>query len=222
MISQLLILRKNSKFFAKFLIGWLKNTKDFNNVELLILANQGDTWNQDLFEYYKLKVFYEDSGFGKDGRAEFYNQLAKEAKGDWIWPMCDDHYLIKNGYDEYLTEYLKDKDFSKPKIVLPKVDNSGAIAHILSRGWLNTTGRIAKHGNIDTYLNDCLEMLGREDIIFRPEEPILTDFTVDPTIMTPEHSQVRIDPIDWPYMKGKEIFDFMVEDTSKIGEALCK
>lgn len=224
-ISQLLILRKNSKFFSKFLISWLKNTKNFNNVELLILANEEDTWNKDFFEYYqdKITVYHENLHYGKEGRAEFYNILAEMATGDFLWHMCDDHYITKNGYDEYLMNYIIEKniDPNKPNVIMPTVGNSGSISHILSRGYYKAVGSLGRHGNIDSYINHMLEMSFCPQIIHKPTEEILIDFTVDPTIMTPEHSKIDIDTsIVWSSWGSKDVIEMMIEDSKKLNGAL--
>lgn len=214
MLSLMLTIRKNSKFFSKFLIGFLSNTKDFSNVELLILANKDDTWNQDLFRYHKLNVIYEDMKCGKNGRHYFYNELAKHAKGDWLWHMCDDHYLSYYGYDEYLTNYIKEKQLDSAKIhmIVPRVENSGSIAHILSRGYYEAVGRIGFHGNIDSYLNRVSDHIIDQNRIHHPDAPILIDYTVDPTIMTPEHCKVELTN-DYP------VYDFGSVETTKAIQA---
>lgn len=176
--------------FSKWLIAYLKHTKNFNNIELLILANDEDTWNQDYFDYYKLKVFREHYNAGKQARHIFYNQLAKEAHGEWLWHMCDDHYLL-DGYDEYLTNYITEHqiDSGKINIIVPAVENYGWVSHILSRGYYNTLGRIGYHGNIDSYLNTVHERMIFEDRVHHPLQTVLMDFTIDPNIMTTKHNE---------------------------------
>lgn len=194
MISILLTVRKNSKFFAKWLIAYLKHTKDFNNIELLILANEEDTWNQDYFDYFKLNVLREDFRCGKNGRHIFYNYLAERSHGDWLWHMCDDHYLL-DGYDQYLTNYIKEKniDGNKINLIVPRVENYGSVSHLISRGWFKTVG-MGKHGNIDSYINEVTDKIIYNHVIFHPDTPVLKDFTAEPNIMTPEHSETPIDP----------------------------
>ena len=190
MITIMLAIRKNSKMFAKWLIAYIKHTRNFANIELLILANEEDTWNQDFFSYYNLHVLRENYNAGPKARHIFYNQMAKEAKGDWLWHMCDDHYLL-DGYDEYLVNYIEEKKIlsESVNIIVPMVENSGSISHILSRGYYNAVGRIGYHGNIDSYLNDVHEQMVYRERLYYPEKPVMIDFTVDQTIMTPEHTQ---------------------------------
>lgn len=206
MISILLTLRKNSKFFSKWLIAYLKNSDNFFNTELLILANKEDTWNKDWFDFHGLTVYYEDWNCGKNGRHLFFNELAKHAKGEWLWHMCDDHYLLP-GFDKYLTEYLNTLNSSMAYCVIPRVENSGSISHILSRGWYETTGRIGYHGNIDSYLNGVIDRLPNEKRVLKLDHPVLYDFTVNEEIMTPKHSEIQLDhsyvfyPFDAPETK---------------------
>lgn len=221
MISILLILKKNSKFFSKYLIGFLSNTENFKNVELLILANEGDTWNQDLFKYYdkRLTVYYEDFKTGKLGRALFYNELAKHAKGDWLWLMCADHYITKKGYDTYLAEELKKLNSSTPHLVMPKVENSGSISHILSRGWYEKTGRVGAHGSIDSYLNSVATQVANPNKIHLLNDPIIYDFTTDVEIMTPKHSEIELDySITFPPFDSQETQNEVAKDAWRLNQ----
>ncbi len=220
MISILLIVGKNSKFFSKFLVSFLKNTKNKDNVELLILANSQDTWNRDFFEHFKLNVEYENWGMGKFGRHEYFNHLAKKAKGDWLWHMCDDHYLIKYGYDEYLTNKLAKYNSKEIHCFVPRTDNSGSISHILSRGWYATTGRIAGQMSVDSYINNVTNnmVINRTYIL---NTPILHDFTVEPEIMTPEHTITVISPEHhFCDFNSQEIQDEIIKDATKLYEVL--
>ena len=222
MISILLAIRKNSKMFSKWLIAYQKHTRDFSNIELLILVNEEDTWNQDYFDYYKLKVFREHYNAGAKARHIFYNQLAKEAHGDWLWHMCDDHYLL-DGYDEYLVNYIKEHqiDSTKVNIIVPMV-NSSSISHILSRGYYDVVGRIGWHGNIDSYLNDVHERMVYQDRIHYPKQPILLDFTVDQTILTPEHNKTGPQNIDMEFHEFTSEFTRgeIDKDAHKLYEAI--
>lgn len=215
MISILLCIRKNSKFFSKFLTSYLLNTHNPMRVELLVMASKHDVWNQDLFELHqeRLKVFYEDRKMGKNGRHLFFNDLAEIAEGDWLWHMCDDHYLYMD-YDEYLLNYIRENniDPKQANIIVPRVENSGSVSHLISRGWYEATKRIGYHPNIDSYLNNLSEFLP-ESIIHHPERPVMWDFTTDPSIMTTEHTKTEIDPsitvhdINSDFVKSKIVED---------------
>lgn len=225
MISILLITRKNSKFFSKFMAGFIKNTKNFDNVELLVLCSKHDTWNRDFFEIYsdKIKLFEEDFKTGVDGRHLFFNHLAQYAQGEWLWYMCDDHYLL-SGYDEYLINYINQHNIDSNKINLlyPKVENCGSVSHIISRAWYNTTGRMSPHMAIDSYLNFTSEkMINNERLHFLNERTLLLDFTIDQTIMTHEHNRIEIDPSFQVYdFHSNEIFQEIENDAQLLNKAI--
>lgn len=206
MISILLITQKNSKFFSKFLISYLKNTDNKENIELLILANAQEEWNKDFFEYHNLTVFYEDWNYGRLGRNIFFNYLAEKAHGDWLWHMCDDHYLLPH-YDTNVELELLKYDASNIHCVIPRVDNSGSISHILSRGWYETVKSMGWHPNIDSYINNVLDCFPHPDRIHHPDTPVLHDFTTNPEIMTPEHNKIPLSP--------PEVFDILSDETRR-------
>lgn len=224
-LSILLLSQKNSKFLAKYLTGFLYNTKSFDNVELLVMISRQDEWNRDLLDLYKdkVKVVEEDFRMGKLGRAVFYNELAKHATGDYLWHMCDDHYLIAEGYDEYILRYVKDKMLNPQDIhiLIPRADNTGSVTHIMSRGWYNVWGRIGAHGSIDSYINDTLDLIAIPRLIHHLTDPIYTDFTTNPSIMTPEHNRIDIDSSHvFPPYDDERILQERINDARKIVEAL--
>lgn len=182
---------------AKFIMTFLAHTKNFDNVELLIITPPGE-WNKELFEYFleafpsHIRLFDDHLELGRGGSHTYYQMLGKEAKGEWLWYMCDDHYLF-DGYDEYISNYIKEfnLDPNKVNVIIPTASNSGRISHILSRKYFDTVG-VAQHGNVDSYINNTLEYLevfvGREEvekIEHFPPEPIISDFSVDKDIMLP-------------------------------------
>ncbi len=201
MISLLLSARKDSKFMAKFVMTYLVHTRRLENVELLIVTPPGE-WNKELFEFLeaytsitgipKIVLVDDTLELGRGGSDIYYSMLAGMAQGDWLWYMCDDHYLF-DGYDEYISNYIKEfnLDPNKVNVIIPTASNSGRISHILSRKYFDTVG-VAQHGNVDSYINNTLEYLevfvGKEEVekIERfPPEPIISDFSVDKDIMLP-------------------------------------
>lgn len=106
-----------------------------------------------------LKGFTEDLRLGRSGLHVYFNELLKHAKGDWIWYLCEDHDFIKP-WDSFIDEFLAKRsvnpateiDPKKVNCLVPLYNNIGAVSHILSRGWVNVTGHIGGHGNIDSWL----------------------------------------------------------------------
>lgn len=191
MISLLLTARENSKYLAKFIATFLVNTKDFNNVELLIFLPATDTWNKEIIELAgdRIKVVPDHTELGRGASHIFYEEVAKEAKGDWLWYLCDDHYLFKD-YDEYITNYINEHhlDPNKINVVVPAVENSGRISHIFSRKYYETIG-FGKHGNVDSYHNDTLEYLELfvgepfKQVLHLPPKSVMLDFSLVKDLM---------------------------------------
>lgn len=207
-ISVLVSARNNSKYLSKFLFGYFRNTVDLDTIEILIMMNENDTWNDDLiahFEKLGVKFFREDYGLGRDGLHVYFNDLYKKAIGDWIIYFCEDHFINTLGWDMYVrkvisggsrsqkyeTDKRKPLDPGKPYCLIPKFDNCGAMNQILSRGYCEAIGGVVgKHGWIDSYINDVNKIAfgDRSEMVIRFEDEMFHDFTHDtPSPMDQEH-----------------------------------
>lgn len=177
-LSILISARKDSKYLAKFLFGLFQNTDDFSSVEVLVMLNEGDTWNAELVNYFRaddhkdqnyyVKFFRENYGLGRHGLHIYFNDLLKYATGEWIIYFCEDHFIHRGGWDTYLRRFIagaageanrSDRKFpldpSEPWVIVPKFDNAGAMNHIVSRGFVEALGGVlGNHGWIDSYIND--------------------------------------------------------------------
>jgi hypothetical protein len=184
-ISVLVAARKNSKYLAKFLLGYFDRTQDFANTEILVMLNEHDTWNNDLVQYFDwhdhvnrehyVKFFRENLELGRAGLHEYFNELYKQATGEWIVYFCEDHFITMPGWDDYLRSLIMGTlrlpgpsdqpvrlkndqgplDPNKVWCIIPKFDNAGAMNQILSRGYCEALGGIiGRHGWIDSYVND--------------------------------------------------------------------
>lgn len=175
-ISILVAVRKNSKYLAKFIFGYFANTEYPEEHEVLIMLNKHDTWNQELVEFLEpiksrgfpvFNFYYEDMQLGRAGLHKYFNELAKQATGDWMIYFCEDHFIIptiamdgrpyKHPWDLYFMNKITELqlDFKDVYILVPKFDNVGAMNHMVSRGYYNAMGFvIGRHGWIDSYIND--------------------------------------------------------------------
>lgn len=225
-ISVLVSARKNSKYLAKFLNGYLRNTLKPDDIELLIMINAQDSWNEDLEDIftsqkqYNIQFFHEDLRLGRAGLHIYFNTLYKNAKGDWIIYFCEDHYIVTQGWDVQLRELIAGRlaaeaaegqppvlqhqngvlDPAKIWCIVPKFDNAGPMNHMLSRGMIETMGgKLSEHGNLDSYLNDICGRLPRDRRILM-DSPLFHDFTHDsPSPMSDAHQQSVISE------KGKQM-----------------
>lgn len=192
MISVLISARKNSKFLSKILFSLMTKTARMDDVEILVMMNEQDTWNKDLVKYYQsaglAKFYSENMGMGRHGLHIYFDSLAKEAKGDWLLYLCEDHDVIAHNWDEVVRKFIKEHGY-KPEnkhLFVPTFNNTGSVNHILSRKFYKTLGHFARHANLDSYFNDMIDHLNG-GIVDHIREPLFTDYTCNPEIMTPEH-----------------------------------
>ena len=228
MFSLLVSCRKNSKFLAKLIFSYLSKTKNLDQTEMLIMISNEDTWNTDLLNFVctiypdRIKVFREDYGMGRKGLHVYFNELAAKSRGDWLWYFCDDHDIVMQDYDWYIKSIIDLHQMNPHKIyqIIPRCSNSGSIAHILSRGWFDISGDLGKHANIDSYINYVTFYLP-EYRIFRPDDPVIIDYTADPTIMTPEHNKAFINQsLVFPLGESQEVQLLAKKDGQRLAIAI--
>lgn len=239
-LSVLVAARKNSKYLAKFLHGYFVNTiGKHQDTEVLVMLNEHDTWNRELVRYYEnytdwnIRFFYEDYQLGRAGLHLYFNELYKHCTGQWIVYFCEDHYIIADSWDHQVRQVIDGtalaiKTDGQPEVlqhhngrlnptkiwaIIPKFDNAGAMNHIVSRGLVEQMGgRLAQHGNLDSYLNDVIKWLPRERRIAM-DEPLFHDFTHDvPSPMSDAHLQSVISEA------GKKMPDY---DEAVIAQAVA-
>lgn len=230
-LSLLLTARKDSKFMAKFIMTYLVHTRYLEEVELLIMTPRGD-WNEELFQFLqaytsitglpRITLIDDDTELGRGGSHVFYKTMGELAIGEWLWYMCDDHYLV-DGYDAYIFDYIKENNIASDKInvIVPQAINSGRISHILSRKYFNSVG-VANHGNVDSYINETLEYLevfiGADEVKkleHFPPEPIIKDFSLEKDIMLPIHAPA-FDPVKEAELFKSEVTKEKIHEDARI------
>lgn len=226
-ISVLLSSRKNSKFLSKFLFNYLEYTNDLASAELLVMYSGQDTWNTELIKHFQSKTypfmrFYsENYGLGRSGLHQYFNELAARARGDWLIYFCDDHCIVRKGWDTYLYKVIEENkiDPNKVNMIVPKWDNVGAMNQILSRAWFETLRNIGRFGNIDSYNNFVAEKID-QDRVRNLDEAFFHDFTHDPEILTAAHSKLDGEnplPEEWGSV---EIQNRIIEDGARLQMAI--
>jgi len=203
--------RRNSKYLAKFLFGLMQRTNNQHPAELdvRVMLNEHDDWNRELVQHFShhegyvpVQFFRENLQLGRAGLHEYFNQLLVGATADWFIYFCEDHFIVQDGWDDLLLDYVLgtkrsgDSDGKKfpldPDdiwVLVPKFDNCGAMNHIVSRGFIKALGgRIGNHGWIDSYINDLMREF--PDRVIRIDEEWFHDFTHDqPSPMSDSHIQ---------------------------------
>lgn len=226
-ISVLVSARRNSKYLAKFIMGFMARTRNSIDTELLIMTNVHDSWNLELKEIYKntFKWFTEDYQLGRAGLHEYFNAMIKEATGDWIIYFCEDHFIMMDSWDQYVRKLIIEQELNSKDILclIPKFDNCGAMNQILSRGYVEGLGGvIGNHGWIDSYINDVNSFLPDERII-RFDDEMFHDFTHDnPSPMDDSHSQGIIGPAasKLPRYKSEIVKQLIRQDAKKLNEKI--
>lgn len=241
-ISILVAARKNSKYLAKFIFGYLQNTQDLDGCEMLVMINEHDTWNRELVEYFiddprhNIRFFTEDLGLGRGGLHRYFNDLADRATGDWLIYFCDDHYIQMPGWDQYVRGVIDQKRLNPKDVwcIVPKFINVGAMNQMLSRGYVNALGGIlGRHGNIDSYINDVnQEAFGvdpsrpehlKNNRVVRLDDEMFYDFTHDkPTPLDDIHTKTELSPEAslLPLYSAPMVKRWIGEDALKIRRAL--
>jgi hypothetical protein len=183
MISLLITSRKNDKFIGKLAMSILTKTHNMDNIEVLLMASQQDEWNKDLFGYLQLhhnfKIFTEDYGYGHWGLYQYFNELAKEASGDYLWYLCSDHDIVCENYDTILLNYFKEKNISPDEVwaVTPGFKDCGPVSHIITRKFYEITGRIAQSNKVDSWYNDLIYRIPENRRPVMSGVQIMTDYT---------------------------------------------
>lgn len=184
----------------------MTKTHDFNNIEVLIMASSQDDWNKDLFKFYenhipgKIKFLFEDYHYGNRGLHVYFNELAKQSVGDYLWYLCSDHDIILQDYDKFILDYIeKEKQLSKDKIwcIVPGMRDVGPISHIISRATYETMGSISLSDKIDSWYNDIFYRVPQDRLFTISGTQMMTDYTPKYAyIMSSDHSKIegQIDP----------------------------
>lgn len=241
-ISVLVAARKNSKYLAKFLAGFMVQTSCDYRTELLVMTNREDTWNYELIYMYRhlnrlarstapelsIEFFTEDLQLGRAGLHQYFNLLLQHATGDWIIYFCEDHFIVMNGWDKYIIDFAEERSLnpSKPWCLIPKFDNCGAMNQVLSRGYVRALGgKLGRHGWIDSYINhvNTQAFADTGSQVLRMDPEMFHDFTHDdPSPMSDAHMQSIIGPAAHrlPEFDSDEVRALIAHDAQKLREAL--
>lgn len=225
-LTILISARKNSKFLVKLLSSILFKAKSMENIEVLVMMNEHDTWNKYVPNLFPLfKFFREDFKFGRAGLHKYFEALLPHATGNWVLYLCDDQDVIMEEFDKYIFDFISFHALDSKKIyqIIPKFINTGSVVHILSRGWIETTKKIGSHGNVDSFLNDVANKIPEHRLLY-PEKPIFIDYTCEPHIMTSEHCKTEIDPtfIARNYTQDQTVLEDISAEVQLIIEAIGK
>jgi len=162
-ISVLMPVRKNSVHIDGFFSSYFENTSNLHDTELFVMADKEDIRNQSLFKSLrgKVRVVYEKWGYGKLGHHLYLNELYKYSVGGWMLDMCDDVIFVRRGWDDVCRKFIADNGLECQKIykIAPGFIPAGAVTYMLSRGYVETVGRVAGYPNTDSWINTVMKYL---------------------------------------------------------------
>lgn len=151
-ISVLIPSRKRAELLKDSIKGWVHK-----DVELLVAIDEDD----DIEPYEEISsiVIYVTKRYGYENLHEYYNFLAKKAKGDWLMVGNDDGYMLTKDWPYKITQ-----DPSYPQVlnVWNEQDN---LFPLISRAWYEATGHFAPNTHIDSWVQQTAELIGNTTYI---------------------------------------------------------
>ncbi len=165
-ISILLPTRERSKKFQRMLNSLIDTCNDLNRIEILLLIDEDD---KELTKYQNIvkEKIYNNISFKlyiKDLRTHAIrnNFLAKESKGDIIFPINDDMIFVSKKWDEIIDEEFSKLDNKNPYCLWISSDIKYNYLHsdypIINQAWYNRLGYVgSEYFNfwyLDTWICD--------------------------------------------------------------------
>ena len=142
----------------------IKNTKDFQRIEVLIKLDQGDKKNLEIVQSFQdrlpIKIVIMD---GRGGYADLHlytNTLAKSAQGEFIWWWSDEVRILTPDWDEIIEKECISQIGGLAKFDFDVKPVGGAKYPMLSHKWIEITGRWCNHPSIDSWVNTVAEKAG--------------------------------------------------------------
>lgn len=228
-LSALCAARKDSKYLAKFLHNYEAKTIVDGTCELLVMMNTHDTWNEEIVDHFMAKgvrFFEEDRRLGRNGLHLYYEMMLPEIKGDWVAYFCEDHNIVRYGWNKVISQFIKDNnlDPNEPYVLVPNWDNTGHMSHVVSKGYLRTLGgKIAHHGNLDSYINYVKDRMPSSHVLQLPV--LFHDFTHDqPNPMSDAANQSVAGPeaATLPAWDSDEVREHIDKDVNAIRERIYR
>lgn len=152
------------------------------NFEILIAVDDNDP---NLEEYKKLKSkrvrVYVTTQYGYERLYEYYNLLAKKAKGDWLMLWNDDATMTTTDWQQEVDQY----DPKEP-LVLDAWHGTGNLFPILSRKFYEILGYFAQSAHSDSWPEDIAV---RADV--QVELPLIHIEHLGESLSDETHNRVR-------------------------------
>lgn len=154
--------RPKSPFLKGFIESFLETTQDAAHTELWIMHpfSGGPELSAMLHwaEQGNIHFVEENYGYGRYGHHIYLNELAKKATGDWVLELCEDMLFLTSSWDTWLRAQAEFYGPHQVRMLVPHFKPmEGAMAHLVSRGYLDVAGEFAGCWSVDTWVNMLFE-----------------------------------------------------------------
>lgn len=213
-ISIIIPVRKNSPFIKFFLDSFFQNTSDPKNVELLLGLAHDDTSGR--IESFNIKNIVLDQRKRKFGVPDYSNQLALASVGKLVWWLSDEVIIKTKNYDQLLAEYANKYADKIYKFSSNGIDGGGWAYPLLTRKWIELTGKFTGHVSIDSWISTIGSYLPLERSI-TIDKLIIEDRKVTGKIKDNEYTwlepEIPFTVLEWG---GKEVLDQCAKEATKL------
>jgi hypothetical protein len=143
----------------------LERTVDINSIEVLLAVDRDDQstidhclniirpWLESIHCSYKFLQF---DRLGYSRLHQYLNELAKHARGDWLFFYNDDAVMETVSWDEVVREHRNEFCLLRAET---NHEHPYAIFPILPREWVNITGSFSQHQLNDAWISQIAWML---------------------------------------------------------------
>ena len=151
MISILIPTREKLEPLKRTLTAIIENSSNSNNYEILIGVDNDDIKTVDFFknmENENIRIFYFERQFYKNVHF-YYNNLAKNAKGELLWIFADDFEISTKNWDLCLDKYKIMFNYIKVNNIQSDWDTLFSIIPIIPKKWFDLIERISDYSQVD-------------------------------------------------------------------------
>lgn len=159
-ISIIMPVRKNCPWIGYFLDSFSKNTVDTDGIEVILGLAEDDSTTK--IEHKNIRTIRLDQRRRKFGVGDYTNKLASETTGDLIWWLSDECVINTHGYDNVLRIFSKHSVGKIYTFCAYMNGFSGWLYPMITRKWLDTTGRWGNHVSIDSWISEIRSQLPPE------------------------------------------------------------
>jgi|SRR5277367_363715 len=203
-ISVLCPTRGRPEMLKKSIASLLDNADDPDQVEILLAVDPDDESSyDDVLNIVGISAWPAPQRFGYQNLHRYYNELARQAYGEWLFIWNDDAIMKTSGWDTVVVNHAPALLFSPPE----EAPHCNAFP-IIPTIWARVLGHLSQGAYVDTWLQVICEQLGVQEKV-----PIEIAHHAPPDITWQQGRAIT------PF-GGPELEPGMTRDTEKLREYL--